>query len=214
MEWSFKKELARKFIHFLSLFVLFIYFWISDVFNADIALTILVFILILSLLLEYIRLEVSENIPLIGRLWSYVRRDKEKNSLGGEVYFLIGSIIVLAVFDLRIAVAAILMTIFGDMSAALIGRKFGKHYISFLEEKAWEGILAQFFVNIFIGIFVFFILPGSSFLILSFWIVILVMSLTATVTETLSTKIDDNLLIPIFAGFDGYITLIILNILL
>lgn len=214
MEWSFKKELARKFIHFLSLFVLFIYFWISDVFNADIALTILVFILILSLLLEYIRLEVSDNIPLIGRLWSYVRRDKEKNSLGGEVYFLIGSIIVLAVFDLRIAVAAILMTIFGDMSAALIGRKFGKHYISFLEEKAWEGILAQFFVNIFIGIFVFFILPGSSFLILSFWIVILVMSLTATITETLSTKIDDNLLIPIFAGFDGYITLIILNILL
>ncbi len=214
MQWSFKREVARKVIHFLSLFILLFYFWVAEFFNPDTALTILVFVLIFFLFLEYIRLEVSENIPLLGRLWKYVRRDKEKKSLGGEIYFLIGAIIVLAVFDPRIAVAAILMTIFGDMAAALVGKRFGKHYISFLKEKAWEGVLAQFFVDIVMGVFVFFFLTGGSFLDIKLWIVVVVMSLTATVTETLISKIDDNLLVPLFAGFDGHITLLLLSLLL
>ncbi len=214
MQWSFKREVARKVIHFLSLFILLFYFWVAEFFNPDTALTILVFVLIFFLFLEYIRLEVSENIPLLGRLWKYVRRDKEKRSLGGEIYFLIGAIIVLAVFDPRIAVAAILMTIFGDMAAALVGKRFGKHYISFLKEKAWEGVLAQFFVDIVMGVFVFFFLTGGSFLDIKLWIVVVVMSLTATVTETLISKIDDNLLVPLFAGFDGHITLLLLSLLL
>ncbi len=212
-KWNFQRELARKFIHFLSLFILLGYFVIGDIFNREIALLILVFVLIVFMELEYLRLEWRARIPILRNIWAYVKREKERDVLGGEVFFLLGGILVLAIFDIRVAVAAILMTTFGDMAAALVGSRFGKHYISFLKDKAWEGILAELAVNIIIGITVFFIIPGISFAETDYWLVLLVMAVTATVVETVATKIDDNLLIPLFSGFNGHIALLILGIL-
>ena len=211
-EWNFKRELARKFIHFLSIFIILIYFFVSDIFNPKTALILLTFILIFFLELEYLRLDFRREIPFLKKLWSYFRREKEKDKLGGEVFFLIGAILVLAVFDTKIAIAAILMTTFGDLSAALIGKRFGKHYLSCLENRAWEGIIAEFFVNIIIGFFVFFSGVFSDFSIIGsydLWLIVLVMSLTATFVESVVHKIDDNLLIPLFAGFNGQMVLIL-----
>ncbi len=213
MQWSFKNELARKFVHLLSLFILLVYFLAVDIFNPDIALVILVFVLITFLELEYLRLELGAKIPILRGFWKHLRRKKEEKALGSEIFFLVGAILVLAVFDTQIAVAAILMTTFGDMAAALIGSRFGKNYLSYPEDTAWEGILAEFFVNIVIGIIVFFIFPGVSFSNLNYWIIILVMATTATIVETFAGKIDDNLLIPVFSGFNGQIALLILGLL-
>lgn len=211
MTWNFKRELARKFVHLLSIFILFIYFIAADIFNRNIALLILVLILIIFLELEYLRIEITREVPFLNKIWKYVRRKKEKGKLGADIYFLVGSILVLSIFDLRIAIAAILMTTFGDMSAALIGKRFGKHYLKSLKDRAWEGIFAEFFVDIVIGFFVFF--WGSFGLIYDFkiWLIILVMAVTATFVETVIYKMDDNLLIPVFAGFNGQIILILLN---
>ncbi|MFH1290840.1 MAG: diacylglycerol/polyprenol kinase family protein [Nanoarchaeota archaeon] len=209
MKWSFKRELARKFVHFLSIFILLIYFLISDFFSEKIALIILVLILMIFLEFEYLRIEVGKKIPILNKIWSYVRRKKEKNKLGGDIFFLIGAILVLAVFDTRIAIAAILMTTLGDLSAALIGKKFGKHTL--LKTKSWEGTIAEFVVNIIIGLSIFIIYPGLSLLAWHAWIIILVMALTATFVETVVFKLDDNLLIPVFAGFNGQIALWIVS---
>ena len=211
MKWNFKKELARKFVHFLSIFILLIYFIISDFFNRNIALLILVLILIIALEFEYFRIEIGKEIPILNSIWKYLRRTKEKDKLGGDVFFLIGAIMVLSIFNVRVAIAVILMTTFGDMAAALIGTKFGKHYLKSLKDRAWEGILAEFFVNIAIGFFVF--SWGSFGLIYGakIWAIILIMALTATFVETLIYKMDDNLLIPIFSGFSGQVILMIIN---
>ena len=211
MKWNLKNELARKFVHLLSILILVIYFIASDFFNRQIALFILVLILIIFLELEYLRIEIRQEIPLLNRIWKYVRRNKEKGRLGSDIFFIIGAILVLSIFDLRIAMAAILMTTFGDMAAALIGKRFGKHRLKCLKDRAWEGIFAEFFVDIIIGLIVF-VWIGSG-LIYDFKIlfVILVMALTATIVETLIYKMDDNLLIPIFSGFSGQIVLVILN---
>ena len=213
-KWNFQKELARKSVHLLSVSILLIYFILSDMFNRQIALIILVLILMISLEFEYLRIEIGKKIPILNKIWAYVRRDKEKGKLGGEVYFLIGAILVLSIFDLRIAIAAILMTIFGDLSAAIIGTRFGMHYLGFLKDRAWEGIFAEFFVDMAIGSIIFFGRAFSDFSVLynwKLWIVILTMSLTATIVETVIYKMDDNLLIPVFAAFYGQITLILLN---
>ena len=204
MTWNFKQELARKFIHLLSIFILFVYFIVADIFSKQIALIILVLILIIALELEYIRMELGFKIPILKSFWKYVRREKEKQRLGGDIFFLIGSILVLAVFDLRVAIAAILMTTLGDLAAALIGKKFGKNFI--MKERSLEGILAEFLVDIAIG----FVLFSNSALPMP-WIVILVMAITATFVETLMYKMDDNLVIPIFAGFNAQIVILILN---
>jgi phytol kinase len=209
--WNFKKELARKFVHFLSILVLLIYFLIAETFTPRYALFILALILMIFLEFEYLRIEKGNKIPFLNKLWKYLRRKKEKDKLGGDVFFLLGAILVLAIFDTQIAMAAILMTTFGDLAAALIGSKFGKHF--FMKERAWEGTIAEFVVNILIGIGVFFIYAGNPISSLTIWIIIIVMSLTATIVETLIYKMDDNLVIPLFAGFNGQIAKLILDYL-
>jgi len=208
-KWDFKRELARKSVHFFSFFILFVYFIASDFFDKKIALIILVFMLIISIEFEFLRVEIPREIPILKHIWKYSRRKKEKNRLGGDVFFLIGAILVLAIFDVRIAMAAILMTTFGDLSASLVGKKFGKNY--FMKQRAWEGTLAEFFVDILIGMVVFFWVSGGLMSNLGLWAIILVMALTATIVETIIYKLDDNLLIPVFAGFNGQIVLLILN---
>jgi len=209
MKWDFRRELARKFIHLLSIFILFLYFIVSDLFSRQIALLVLILILIIQLEFEYLRIETSKKIPILNKIWDYLRRKKEKDKLGGDIFFLIGAILVLSVFDLRIAIAAILMTTFGDLSAALIGNKFGKHYLKCLKDRAWEGILAEFFVDLIIGFLVFFSRDLSLIANPLLWTIVIGMALTATIVETLIYKMDDNLLIPIFAGFNGQIILIL-----
>lgn len=209
--WNFKNELARKAVHFLSLFIILIYFLVSDFFNQRVALTFLVMILIIFIEFEYLRLEVPRKIPFLDKIWVWTKRRKEKHMLGGDVFFLLGAILALAIFDPKVAIAAILMTTFGDLVAALVGKKFGKHRI--IKNKTWEGTLSELAVNILIGFLVFIVSPGLPFSSWQLWLILSVIALSAVLVETLVSKIDDNLLIPIFAGFNGQIVVIILRIL-
>lgn len=214
MVWDLKRELGRKVIHLLSLSFLIIYVLVSSTFNSKIALLILSFMLIILIELEYLRIEIGAKIPILHELWTKFRRKKEKHSLGGEVFFLIGSIICLAVFDLRIATAAILMTTFGDMAAALIGKRFGRTWIT--KKLALEGILAELIIDLIIGFLIIrnslWWLDGSSFGI-AIWPIIIAMAVIATLVESLVSKLDDNLLIPLFSGFTGQIVLMIMYFL-
>jgi len=194
--WHFKSELKRKAVHILSILFLLTYLFLGEIWGKRIALLGLTLLLIIFLELEFFRINKQIKIPLISGLW----RESEKERLGGQVFFLIGAIIALAVFDLRIAAAALLMTTFGDMAASIIGIRFGKHWLKDIPNTAWEGIIAELFVNIIIGLIFF-----------NSWPVILAMAITATFVETVFTHADDNLLIPIFAGFSGEIALIVLN---
>jgi len=211
MKWNFKRELARKFVHLLSIFILLVYFIVADFFDRNIALLILVLVLIVSLEFEYLRIEIARKIPFFNHIWKYLRRKKEKGKLGGEVFFLIGAILVLSIFDIKVAMAAILMTTFGDMAAALIGKKFGKYYLKSLKDRAWEGIIAEFSIDVIIGVLIFFVIGGGLMYDFKIWAIILVMAFTATFVETIIYKMDDNLLIPIFSGFNGQIVLMLLN---
>lgn len=215
MSWGFRKELGRKAIHLLSISILIIYLFFAEVFNHNIALFILSFLLIISIETEYFRIELGKKIPIISFFWRY-KRQKEKYQLGAEVFFLIGGIIVLGIFDLRVAAAAILMTTFGDLASVIIGQRFGR--IKIYKDRALEGILAEFFIDILIGfLFVRTLTNGSIWWINSIipagqpiWPVIIVMALTATIVETLSGKLNDNLLIPLFSGFNGHLILFIM----
>ncbi len=217
MGWDFKKELGRKFIHLLSIFILVIYLFFASTFSHRFALFVLAFFLIISIEFEYFRIETGKRLPIIHHLWQY-KRASERNKIGGEVFFLIGAIICFAIFDLRIAAAAILMTTFGDMSAALIGKRFGK--IKIMKNRTLEGILSQFAVDLIIGFFIIRTLVGGQIwwthsltpLGQPLWLVIFGMAAIATLVETLVYKMDDNLLVPLFAGFAGQVILFLSSI--
>ena len=130
MAWGFVHEIGRKIIHITILIVLAAYFFVQDslvgagytaVLAKQVALLLIVALLILFLMLEYFRLELGWKMPF----FSQFIRPKEENRMYGVVYFLSATIISLAVFDAKIALAALLMTTFGDVVAALVGKKYG-----------------------------------------------------------------------------------------
>lgn len=205
--WGFREEFSRKLMHLLAGAVIIAHAFLSQTFDEKAALLVLSAVLIVLLELEYIRIELRQKISFLSFWWD-LKREKEKNALGSDAFFLLGAIICFAAFDYKIAIIALLMTIFGDMAAALIGTRFGKHWIPKIKDKSWEGALAELAVNIIVGIVI-----ANLFSIPNAIAITIIMALTATFIETIAHKIDDNLLIPIFSGFNGQIALLLLGVL-
>jgi phytol kinase len=188
------QELKRKMIHLTSIIIVLTYYY----FGKQPVLLLLTVYLIAILELEYFRLEWGKKLPLFHSLF----RIKEADRMGGHVFFTMGCIIAISVFSQDIASAAILMTTFGDASAAIFGKAFGRTWIRGLKNRAIEGCAAEFLVDIVIAA-----------LFLQSWIAILVMAGTATFVETITDKMDDNLLIPLFSGFNGQIIVFLLTLI-
>ncbi len=197
MNKKFSFEVKRKVLHVFSLGYILIYFYVNKYFSHRTALLSLTFIFILFLFIEFVKIRYRKKIPIFHPFY----RKKERNGLSGSIYLILATIIVFAVFDFEIAVTALLMIIFGDMAAALVGLGFGKHWIKNIPGASWEGVIAEFIVNIIVG-----------FLFLEYFIIILIMASVATFIETVLTSSDDNLAVPLLAGFAGQSTLMFLRI--
>ncbi|MDD5699770.1 MAG: CTP--2,3-di-O-geranylgeranyl-sn-glycero-1-phosphate cytidyltransferase [Candidatus Nanoarchaeia archaeon] len=189
-------ELKRKLVHISSVIYILIYYFIEKFFSQRTALLTLSFILIALVFLEFLKARYHKKIPFFHHFY----RESEAHSISGSIYLTIGVIIAFGVFEFNIAVTAILMMIFGDAASALIGRQ-GNHKIKCLRV-SWEGILSEFLVDIAVG----FIFLNNIFLIL-------IMALTATFVEIALKPVDDNLGIPVAAGFAGQSLMIILRVL-
>ncbi len=222
---SYHKEIGRKVIHIFALGYLAVYFVFSVSLGHRAGLLALTGMLVVLILLEYVRLQLKINIPLLGFFYNF-RRRSEKNTLGGELYFLLGVLVSLSAFDTGIAVTAVLMAVFGDLTAALVGGKFGRRRPRiFGGKKSLEGAAAGLLVNFFVG---FLFLRGTgegslwwhalvqgpvgleSSLGHTLWPVVAAMALTATAVELTISKIDDNLTIPVISGFAGQMVLLLL----
>jgi dolichol kinase len=191
---EFVFELMRKSVHLVSIFIVLIY----EFFGKDAVLWVLMLFLVTVLILEYFRLEKGMKIPFFYMMY----REQEANRLGGHIYFALGAIAAISLFNKEIAYAAVLMTTLGDMVAALIGKSYGKRRIFkevFKNDKSLEGSASEFITDLLVGL-----------AITANPIVSLVMAFIATLTETAVNRIDDNLVVPVFAGFFGQMTMVLL----
>jgi len=186
MTSSFFQEVKRKSLHVGILLIIILYAILEHSISKQISLFTLVFILLFLLMTEFIRLELNIEVPIIRQ----IIRAKEERKMHGAIYFLTATIICLAVFDFRIALAALLMTVFGDMIAALVGKRFGKTLI--FKNKTLSGCLVELVINLIVGL-----------IILNNIYIIIAMAFTATIIETFISELDDNLFVPLFAGFVG-----------
>jgi len=138
---DYKTELMRKGIHLLSLSMAIIYYFITK----ELALKILIPITIFSLILDLARYFYPPYSRLFYKLFGFMLREHEINSkkltLSGATYVFLGVTIVVIFFPKVFVIPAIAILIIGDIFAALIGRKFGRH--KFLA-KSLEGTLAFF----------------------------------------------------------------------
>lgn len=187
-------EILRKSVHLVSIFVVLIY----EFFGKETVLWVLMLFLVVVLFLEYLRLEQGMKIPFFYMMY----REHEADRCGGHIYFSLGAIAAVSLFNKEIAYAAVLMTTFGDLAAALIGKFHGKKRIFrkiFKNDKSLEGSAVEFIIDLLIGL----IIVGDPF-------VSFVMAFFATLTETAVNQMDDNLVIPIFSGFFGQMALLLL----
>lgn len=191
---SLFSELIRKTLHLSGLFVVVGYTLLLNYFSPRLALLVLTGILLILLEMEYIRLEHKPRGKVLD-FFEGIFRSHEKNQLTGAVFFVMSCIIAFSAFDYWIAVLATFMTVFGDLISALAGKTFKGKKI--YKKKTFVGTLAGLLANLAVG---FLILPDYP-------IIFIPIALTATFVEVFTTKMDDNLTVPLFSGFVGQIML-------
>ena len=134
---------------------------------------------------------VVETLRFTGRLHlafaqKYIK-EKEKKGPTGSFYFLLGSLLTLALFDASISIPVIMVLAVSDPLSSLVGRRFGR---TRLLGKSLEGTCAFFLSSAaMLALFSF----GASHTALA--------ALVMTATELLTREpLDDNLTIPLAGG--------------
>jgi len=180
-------KLWRKLFHLLGLGALF-YFWMSK----KQAITVMLILLALDLIIEVFRTIHKEfQREFFARLSHLLRRSEKYRPLG-ITWFLLGMLANALLFEKNIAVLGVIMLTFGDPLAEIIGRKYGRHAL--IGKKTLEGFLACFAGAL---------ASGLAFGCLAFgmpFIPVIAGALAASITELLTFKGGDNLLIPIISG--------------
>jgi dolichol kinase len=192
VEHSYGGEILRKGIHLTSLLIPIIYYFIPK----STALSILFPLTLLFVLSDIARVLHEPSGKLYERYFGFLLRRHERNSSGrrlnGATYVLISAIVCMWIFPKVVFITAFAILIVSDTSAALIGRKFGRH--PFLS-KTLEGTLAFFVSALLVVAFA----PKIQYLPLEY-VIGAVAALVGAVVESASIGVDDNLSIPVSVG--------------
>jgi len=181
-------EFCRKTAHLSGLLIVIGYTLVYEYFSPRTAILAVTALLLILIEVERIRLDYR---PKIANLFDGLFRKHEKTNISGAVYLVISCIIAFSAFDYWVAFLALFMTVFGDLSAAIFGTLFGKKKI--YGNNTVIGTLAGFVTNLAVG---FLIMP-------EFILLIVPMAITASFVEFITIRLDDNLTVPLFAGFVG-----------
>ena len=137
----YKDEILRKLIHLCSLSIPVVYYFIPR----SVALVILGIMTAIALFFDLGRYLSSTIGKIFYRFFGFMLRqhelDHKKRNLNGATYVLLSAFICVLIFPKIIVVTAFAILIICDTTAALIGRRFGKHKFLF---KSLEGTLAFF----------------------------------------------------------------------
>lgn len=191
-----RREILRKFFHLYQLPMIVGYIVLRYYFSERIAVFAIVVVLVIILEYEFLRLDLNIKIPdPFGIL-----RKHEKRGVSGMLFMVLSTIVVFTVFDFKIALTALLITVFGDLISALVGIRYGKHRIK--NGKSWEGFASGLVMNLIIAIIFLWEYP----------LVVAAMAIVGSVVEFRTYKLDDNLTVPIASAFAGHTVAFILGV--
>ncbi len=104
--------------------------------------------------------------------------------------FLISTFICILLFEIEIAITALVFLIFGDIFSKIFGLAFGRHK---LFDKSIEGTLAYIGTVLICGYFIYNIVDITLF-------VLIAGGIAATFSEFLPSGMNDNFTVPIISG--------------
>ncbi|MEW6512213.1 MAG: dolichol kinase [Bacteroidota bacterium] len=192
VEESYATEFIRKGIHLLSLLIPVVYYFITK----QTALSILIPLTLAFGLSDIARLFIPAVGRLYNRLFGFLLRAHERNETGrrlnGATYVLFAATLCVMFFPKVIVITAFAILIISDSSAALIGRRFGRH--RFLT-KTLEGA-AAFFIS---ALIVVALAPKVEYLAGEYMIGV-AGALVGAIVESSTVGPDDNLSIPLSVG--------------
>ncbi|MFH1894110.1 MAG: diacylglycerol/polyprenol kinase family protein [Candidatus Zixiibacteriota bacterium] len=180
---TYLNESLRKATHLFAL-VIPIGYLLTD---KQVSLLVLIPLAALFILFDTARLRGWSLWHFVSRIWGPLIRPQEDCRYTGASYIMFSTVLTVVMFPKPVAICALSFIIIGDTAGALIGRKWGRHRF---RNKSYEGSLA---------FFVFSLIPALYLPELPFWL-ISVGAVVATVTEALSSEIDDNLSVPLVSG--------------
>lgn len=188
---SYSQELLRKTIHLCSLSLPLLYYFTDLVITLYFIVPLLVIVLALDLLSKKGRILHD----FVFKYFGSMLREHEKQDgfvLNGASWVLISAVLIFTIFPKTLSVVSFTILIISDLSAALIGRRFGKNP---LFDKSWEGTFAFFISSsIIVTLFWRFLLDFNYY----FLIFGVFASAATAFAEAASKvlKIDDNISIP------------------
>ncbi|RLF21945.1 MAG: hypothetical protein DRN15_10315 [Thermoprotei archaeon] len=153
-DWSTRKEAVIREVKRKSIHI------IPGVLGPPIVLTIgrwsaliALFFLILYVLEEIrLRLGLDIRIPVASNTFEIMAREEEKakGRFTGTVYFWSCTLLLLSlpIFDLKIALAAIMISSLGDAMAAIVGKAVGRTNIPYCKRRTMEGSIAMFLTSL------------------------------------------------------------------
>ena len=195
MAIPYRQEVLRKMVHLSSLWMPFSLFYLPRLFNVIMFGTFAV----LNVLIE---IAVFRQVPYVTPLYKKLFGRMARESKPGEFRFsgappMYASACLTALcFSNRVAACALAILILGDTSAALIGRKWGRHRFS--NGKSLEGSLA-FLLSGWIIAAGFCFAGGLPGVALAIWLFGVVVSCIAEFFNE-QIHLDDNFTIPLLFG--------------
>jgi dolichol kinase len=192
VEESYGTEFIRKGIHLFSLLIPVVYYFIPK----STALAILIPLTLAFGLSDIGRLFI----PSFGRFYNtwfgFLLRSHEQNERGrrlnGATYVLLAATLLVLLFPKVIAITAIAVLIISDTSAALIGRRFGRHRFM---SKSLEGASAFFLSGLLVVAFA----PKVEYAPAEY-VIGAAAAFLGAVVEASAIGLDDNLSIPLTVG--------------
>jgi dolichol kinase len=189
---SYRIELIRKSIHLCSISIPIFYFYTPR----SVALAVLVPVTLVFVAVDIARyyhrpLEAWFN-KTFGRLLRSRETSRDKKRLNGATYVLIAATLAVLIFPKIIAVTSFMILIISDLTAALVGKRLGRHRFF---GKSLEGSAAFFLSALLVVGF----LPKIEYRAGEYAIGA-VAALAGALVEALPVEIDDNLSIPLTVG--------------
>lgn len=190
---TIENEFIRKGIHFCSLSIPIIYYFISK----TTALTILLPFTALALLIDVLKFYHPPTFDLYNKLFGHILRRHEKHetkkTFNGATWVLLSASFCVLIFPKLVTVTAFSILIISDTCAALIGRRFGtRKYRGKTLEGTTAFVLSAFIVVLFT--------PKAQYLPQEY-IIAMISAVVGALAEVFSFDIiDDNFAIPVAIG--------------
>jgi glycerol-3-phosphate acyltransferase PlsY len=183
---DFKSHWWRVAIRPVSLLFLLFYF----VYSETVALTLIGIVSLCFIALDISRFLSGQTQELLTVKIKAIFRKSEESKFSSMTIFLISTFISILLFEIEIAIAAIVFLVFGDIFSKIFGLAYGRHK---LFDKSVEGTLAYLGTVLICGYFIYNLVDIPLF-------VLITGGIAATTSEFLPLGMNDNFTVPIISG--------------